>query len=301
MAGVNLYQSMQTWAGNTLTAGFDAKLYGGNAYRNPKTEVYADHKKLNEVAGYLFMQQLLGRWALNGGIRLEHHNLYGFEWVPEAGISFRATRQTYLKLSASKGFRTPNMRELYMYASANADLLPERNVSYDFTATQRMLDDRLSLELSLYYTQGDNIVQTVMVDGHPQNQNVGSFINKGVEVSADYRILYNLRVNANYSYLYMQTPFTGAPGNKFYAGVTYTPGRFSLSTGVQVIGRLYLSTGTQAKRSNYTLLNARAAYRAAKWITLFVRGDNLLCKTYETMDGYPMPRTTVMGGVSLQL
>jgi iron complex outermembrane receptor protein len=299
MGGVNIYQSVKTFRGNTITAGFDAKLYGGNAYRDPVTEIYADNIKLQEIAGYLFAHQILGRFMFNAGIRLENHKLYGNECVPQAGVSFRAAEQTYLKFSVSKGFRTPNMRELYMYAPANEDLLPEESVSYDFTVTQRLLDNRLSMELSLYYMEGDNIVQVVTVDGRPQNQNVGEFANKGVEFSLNYRILNNLHLNSNYSRLYMDTPITGAPENKFYAGITYAPGKFTLSAGTQVIDKLCLSTGEDAQTANYILVDARVDYRPLKWLDVFVKGDNLLSQKYETMFGFPMPGATVMGGISL--
>ena len=299
MGGVNIYQSVNLFTGSMLTGGFDVKLYGGNAYRNPETEIYADHVKLHELAGYLFAHQVLGNFMFNAGIRLENHKLYGTEWVPQAGVSFKVAEQTHLKFSASKGFRTPNMRELYMYASANAELLPEESVSYDFTVTQRLLDNRLSMELNLFYTFGDNIVQTVMVDGSPQNQNVGEFANKGVEFSLNYRILNNLNINSNYSYLYMDTPITGAPRNKFYGGITYSPGKFTIKAGAQVIDKLYLSIGNDAQTSNYTLVDAQVAYRALKWLDVFVKGDNLLAQKYETMLGFPMPRATVMCGVSL--
>lgn len=301
MGGLNLYQSVSLFEGNSVTGGFDVKLYGGNAYRNPETEVYADHVKLHEIAGYLFAHQTLGRFMFNAGIRLENHKLYGNEWVPQAGVSYKATHQTHLKFSVSKGFRTPNMRELYMYASANEDLLPENSWSYDFTVAQRLLDNRLSMELNLYYVKGDNIVQVVTVDGQPQNQNVGKFANKGVEFSLNYRILHNLSLNSNYSYLHMNTPITGAPRNKFYAGIMYVPGKFSLSAGAQVINRLYLSTGEKAQTSNYTLVDAKVSYKALKWMDVFVKGDNLLAQKYETMLGFPMPRATFMGGVSLSL
>ena len=300
MGGVNIYQSVNPFNGNTITGGFDVKLYGGDAYRNPETEYYADHKKLNEIAGYLFVQQALWRFMLNAGMRLENHNLYGSEWVPQAGFSFRATESTHLKFSVSKGFRTPNMRELYMYASANEDLLPERSLSYDFSVTQRMLENRLSATLSLFYTEGDNIVQVVQVDGRPQNQNVGEFANKGVEFDLNYQLLKDLNVNTNYSYLYMDTPITGAPKNKFYAGFRYTPGKFTFGAGVQVIDNLYLSTGDNAEMSNFTLVNAQVAYRPVKWAEVFVKGDNLLSKKYETMLGFPMPGAIFMGGVSLE-
>lgn len=45
------------------------------------------------------------------------------------------------------------------------------------------------MELSLFYTEGDNIVQVAMVDGNPQNQNVGEFANKGIKFGLNYRIL----------------------------------------------------------------------------------------------------------------
>lgn len=301
MGGANIYQSVNLFTGNTLTGGFDVKLYGGNAYRDPETEVYADHIKLHEVAGYLFAQQELWRFMINAGIRLENHKLYGTEWVPQVGLSFKATEQTHLKFSVSKGFRTPNMRELYMYASANENLLPERSLSYDFTVTQALLDNRMSMELTLFYIKGDNIVEVVQVDSRPQNRNVGDFANKGIEYSLNYMILNNLRFNANYSYLHMDTPITGAPRNKFYAGLTYSPGKFTVSAGAQVIDKLYLATGDNAVTSDYTLVDARVGYRPLKWVEIFVKGDNLLTQKYETILGYPMPKATFLGGLSIHL
>jgi iron complex outermembrane receptor protein len=51
---------------------------------------------------------------IEAGLRLENHELYGSEWIPQAGVSYKAAEQTHLKFSFSKGFRSPNMRELYM-------------------------------------------------------------------------------------------------------------------------------------------------------------------------------------------
>lgn len=298
MGGANIYQSASLFKGNTITGGFDAKIYGGNAYRDPETEVYADHIKLHEVAGYLFAQQEVDIFMLNVGIRLENHKLYGTEWIPQAGFSVKASDYTHLKFSASKGFRTPNLRELYMYASANEDLLPERSWSYDLSITQGLFDNRMSAELTFFYTEGDNIVETVQVDGRPQNRNVGEFTNKGIEFSLNYQLLKNLRLHTNYSYLHMDTPITGAPRHKLYAGMSYNPGKLSFSAGAQLIDKLYLSTGDNAQKSSYTLVDARASYRAMKWLEVFAKGDNLLARKYETMLGFPMPRATFMGGVN---
>ena len=117
---------------------------------------------------------------------MEHHSLYGVEWIPQAGISWLAGPNTALKLSASKGFRTPNLRELYMYAVANEDLKPERAWSYDFTWTQHLLDGRINTELSLFYTKGSNIIEVNVVDGKRANRNVGAFENSGVELGSTF-------------------------------------------------------------------------------------------------------------------
>ena len=297
--GVNLFQAVRLFEGNTLTAGVDVKLYGGNAYRNPTTEIYADHKKLHEEAGYLLAQQILGPVTLDAGIRMEHHSLYGVEWIPQAGVSVLAWPGASLKLSASKGFRTPNLRELYMYAVANENLLPERAWSYDFTYAQHLLDGRLNYELSLFYTKGSNIIEVNVVDGKRANRNVGAFENKGVEFSADFQATDQLKFNANYSYLHMGKVYTGAPVHKAYVSATWTPGRFSANLGLMGIKDLYLSTGENAVKSSYADLKARLSYRIADWVTVFVRGENLLNRQYQTMLGFPEPGITVLGGVSL--
>lgn len=299
MGGVNMYQSVKLGKGPTITGGFDVKLYGGNAYRNPTTEIYADHIKLHEIAGYVLAQQELGKAMFEIGMRVEDNKLYGTEFIPQGGVSYQLAKYTRAKFSISKGFRSPNMRELYMYASANEDLLPEKSMSYDFTLSQRLFDNRLTLEASLYYTKGDNIVEVVQVEGRPQNQNVGKFINKGIEFSLNYQVINNLSINSNYSYLYMDNPIVGAPRNKLYAGVSYAPGKFILSAGVQTIDRLYLATGKNEQTTNFTLVDARIDYRALKWMNIFAKGDNLLAQKYETMLGFPMPRATFMGGISL--
>ncbi|MDR2911633.1 MAG: TonB-dependent receptor, partial [Bacteroidales bacterium] len=270
--------------------------------RNPETEIYADHVKLNEVAGYILAQQQISKFMIEAGLRLENHELYGSEWIPQAGISYKAAKQTSLKFSFSKGFRSPNMRELYMYGPANEDLLPERSFSYDFTVSQRLLDSRMSMELTLFYIEGDNLIEVVQVgESRVQNRNTGEFANKGIEFSMNYRIIDNLILNTNYSLLDMEKAITGAPRNKFYAGINYHPGKFTLSAGTQVIDKLYLVTGEKPRTTDYTVVNARLAYRALDWMEIFVKGDNLLGEKYETMNGYPMPGATFMGGISLNL
>lgn len=236
------------------------------------------------------------------GLRVENHKLYGTEFIPQAGFSLKAADNTNLKLSVSKGFRTPNMRELYMYPTSNEELDPENSWSYDFTVSQGFLENRINTELTVFYMKGDNIItSTQITEGFSELRNTGEFTNKGVEFSLNYQILDNLAVHSNYSYLHMDNVIIGAPRHKFYAGITYNPGKFSFSTGTQAINKLYLTIGDNPQTSSYILVDARASYKALKWLDIFVKGDNLTARSYETILGYPMPRATVMGGISLNI
>jgi vitamin B12 transporter len=49
---------------------------------------------------------------------------------------------------------------------------------------------------------------------------------------------------------------------------------------------------------DYIDLKARISYRITKGLEIFVRGANLLNQDYETMQGFPEPGITVLGGLS---
>ena len=300
-AGITLYETFRLFRGNSLTAGSDLMIYGGNAYRNPVTEIYADHRRLNEIAVYVSDTQTVGRFTFNAGIRMDRHSAYGIKWIPQAGVSYMPGINTTIKLSVSNGFRMPNMRELYMYAVANEDLLPEDAWSYDLTVGHHFLDGKLNLEASAFYTTGSNIIAVTMVDGRPQNHNVGQFANSGIELSSDWEVCECLSFNANYSFLHMDTIYTGAPEHKLYVGGDFHKGRFSANIGAMGIAGLYLTTGENAEKEQYVNLNARLAYQITRGISLFVRGNNLLNRNYQTMAGFPEPGITFFGGISVKL
>ena len=83
----------------------------------------------------------------------------------------------------------------------------------------------------------------------------------------------------------------------------FTHERWSVSTGLQYVAGLYTavktnSTGEETKE-NFLLWNLQGAFRATKWLEIWVRGENLLAQQYEIIAGYPMPRATFMGGVNI--
>lgn len=304
--GVLFYQSFHLLPGNSFTLGIDYKNWGGKAW-NANTDGTRNDivdKSVDETAGYLIMQQeLLSIFTLNAGVRYEHNSVFGGEWVPQAGIVARPFEGNAIRASLSKGFRSPNIREMYMYPPQNADLKPESMLNYELAVSQNFLDGRLFAELTGFYIDGKDMIEVRMVDGRPLNRNVGEFTNKGIEVELRYQVLPNLSVDANYSYLDTDKPLVAAPKNQFFAGITYAPGRFNFHLNTQSISGLYTNVKADAiAKESYTLLNAKAAYRFGtreKGANVFLKGENLTAARYEINQGFPMPKAIFMGGVEV--
>ena len=308
MMGLSLYQSTQFFPGNRITVGFDWFRYGGHAWNKfvsgEKAGTTSDlvDKLEDELAGYVDFRQDLGSWlTLDAGVRVDHHSRVGTEWIPQAGLSFHLPRTIELKASASKGFRYPILREMYMFPPQNPDLKPESMWSYELAWAQHLLDNRLSYGINLFYIDGKNLIVTLPNPNGTGmlNQNTGKIENCGVEGEVAYRIDPHWSVEANYSYLHMENPVVGAPEHKLYAGAQYTHKRWTVSTGVQYIDNLYTTVGDNAQTEEFVLWNLNASFRVNRWLDVWARGENLLAQRYEINAGYPMPRATVMAGVNL--
>lgn len=302
MLGVSWFQSVQLFSGNRLTAGVDYFHFGGESWNLPigggDREMSAD-KTQDEVAGYVDFRQHLWHWlTFDAGVRIDHHSEVGTEWVPQAGLSFHLPHATELKAMASKGFRYPTIREMYMFRPANPDLRPERMWNYEISFSQRVLDGRLFYGVNVFYIDGENLIMRMPVDGRPLNVNTGNIENAGVEAQIGYRISPMWSVDANYSYLHMENPVLASPEHKFYAGASFTKGRWSASTGVQYVAGLYKSLDPM-ETEDFVLWNVRGQFRAAKWLDIWARGENLLAQCYEINAGFPMPKATVMAGINI--
>ena len=296
--GIAAFESFRLIRGNLFTIGIDAKQWGGEAWNDffEGDNVDIIDKKVNEFAGYAVVQQtLFDRLTLNAGVRLEHNETFGNEWIPQGGIAYQLNDQTSFKTSISKGFRSPNIRELYMWNVANPDLKPESMNNYDFSYLQTLWDKRFTFELTAFYAKGKNMISSQTVDGKMKNINTGKFINKGFEFATSYQVLPTLRVAGNYSYLDSDIKITASPKHKAYVGAHWNVQKFTIAPSFEYISGLYLADDAESTE-NYGLLNCKVSYKPIDKITLFVNGENLTDTSYQIYKGYPMPGIVVLGG-----
>ena len=301
MMGVSWYQSAQLFEGNRTTIGLDWFHFGGQAWNRfldgKRVDIVDKHQ--NEVAGYVDFRQMLASWmTFNAGLRLDHHDQAGTEWIPQVGLAFHLPKEAELKLSTSRGFRYPIIREMFMWGIANPDLEAESIWNYELAFSQKLMDNKLMYGLNLFHLRGDNMIAVAPVDGRMMNVNTGKIENTGAELQVAYRLSPVVSLNGNYSYLHMENPVIGSPEHKLYVGADASKGRWEFATGVQYIGGLYKSVNPD-EQEDFVLWNVRGAYKVNNHLKLWLSGENLLAQEYEVMSGYPMPKATLMGGVKI--
>ena len=303
MLGVSWYQSVQLFQGNRLTVGADYFHFGGEAWNqffDGHRETSAN-KSLNEVAGYVDFRQDIAAWlTLDAGARVDYHSQTGTEFIPQVGLAFHLPENAEIKAMASKGFRNPSIREMYMFPPQNPDLKPEKLWNYELSFSQRLMDNRLSYGLNVFYINGENlIIRLPNPNGSGMlNQNSGEIENWGAEANVGYQFNPVWSVMANYSWLHMENPVLASPEHKLYGGVNFRKGRWSASTGIQYVKGLYTDLDA-ATKENFVLWDMQGSFKATNYLSFYVRGENLLAQRYEINAGYPMPKATFMGGVNI--
>lgn len=316
--GFSLFETINPWVDNDLSVGIDFQHWGGHVFNTEKENVFDPENtgkpysrseskyNENEIAGYVMMQQrfIHDLLSLNAGVRLQHNSQFGNVWVPQAGFIVRPRELSEIKFSFGKGFRSPNIRELYLYGAANPDLKPQSMLNYELSYRQTVCNGKLNFGVALYFIDGKDMIQVYDVTG--KNENVGKFKNKGFELDATWHFLPKWQLYAGYAYLHTNNKkITYAPKNKLDLSLTFTPGNFDFTLENNNIWS-YMTyndlTDKNLKGENYSLVNFRGAYTYPSKVpvTLFVKVDNIFNHKYEIIYGCPMPGTTVLGGVEVK-
>ena len=314
--GILAYQNFSPWKMATATVGFDFNTYtgkipmsGGHAYGDgsrPAQMQTIDRKSITEYSPYITLQQALfkGILTLNGGLRMANSDRFGSHWLPQVGFAVHPGDDWTLKASLAKGYRNPSFREMYLYAVANPDLNPESMMNYEASIAKHF-SRYLSMDVTAYFSEGSNLIQTASVptaDGGTTNRNMntGSFINKGIEVSAQSHPLDVLSIRASYSFMHTSlSNLTAAPKNQYFLGIGWQAlKKLSMDAELKGVGELYVADNVE--RQNYALLGLHLTYKPVKSLDIFAHFDNIANVKYQINYGYEMPGFTAMGGVKVR-
>jgi len=227
--------------------------------------------------------------------------------VPKLGLRADCNKVSFI-LDGYRMCLFPDMNQLYwtesQYASGNKDLLPEDGWGGEVSCSVKQVLVPFSVcVFSNYYF---NKIQWQNVNGRWQPVNVASAFYLGCDVSMQTVLFSCLTLKANGEYLYNKLLAEGITYGKriMYTpevtgsvSVTYENNFLTAIVDAQYVGLRYVSNLNASYLAPYLLLNLSASFHAGKYITPYLRVDNILNADYESIPDYPMPGISLMVGV----
>lgn len=270
---------------NELTIGGDIRYFGGRSLGAP---LGAWDKK----EGSVFVQNdyiLNTRWIFSSGLRLQWDSLYGGEWCPQLGVVFQAGRHTSFRGVIGKGFRSPQLNELYMFPPANPGLEPERVWNYE-VGFDRHIVHGVTLKGSVFHMKGSNLIRTAPNGAPPPMfifANTGEFSFYGAEVELDAVLTRHLSGHISHSYMDYGDHTKGRPGRKTDFSLRFGTKRLSAMLQGRYVTDYYAADRSESPIPSYFLLNSRVILTVSKGFDIIVDMNNLLNESYSIYGEFP--------------
>lgn len=248
---------------------------------------YSDGHKMNVIAG----------------LRLDHHNTFGFFATPRVHLRYSFNEHTILRLSAGKGYRTTNIlaENTSILASSRRIVFRdepkmEEAWNYGLNLSKHIdLNNReLTLALDIYRT---DFVNQVVVDRDTDPQRVfiynldGKSYANSIQLEANYELIKGLDVTAamrvNDVHMTLNGTLMEKPLVNKYKGLitlSYATNlrkwQFDLTTQFNGTSRLPATAANPVvyqldeKSPSYTIVNAQVTKFFRKW-NVYLGGENL--------------------------
>ncbi|MCC7175661.1 MAG: TonB-dependent receptor [Bryobacterales bacterium] len=297
--GARVHQSFSLTSRLALDAGTEAFSYGGRATNVLGGLNYGEHH-ISTAAGFSRVQYNAGsRLRLNTGLRYEHNSAYGQIAVPEFGASFKLRTGYTLGVMAGKGFRSPTIRELYLFPAPNPLLRPE--TLWNYQATLRLEPSRsFQSSITAYYADVRDMIVTTGRFPNLALRNSGVALNRGVETTVRWRPLPRVQLTNGYAYLRSTNLAPYIPAHKWNFAADLDAGKAYLRAGVTAVGERWANAARTARMGSYSTVSLKGTLPVGRGRSFFVMLDNLLDRRYEVVPGYPMPGVNAAGGFTLE-
>ncbi len=295
--GVRLHQHVAAGTRTVVEIGSDISRMGGRARNIDNNLDYGAHYRTETAVFARAEHRPTPGVALHAGLRYHHDSLTGAMVVPEIGGAVKLNEWASVNASAARGFRSPTIRELYLFPAPNPELAPE--VVWNYQASLKLSPaGSMSAAATVYYADVDNLIVTLGRFPNLTLLNHGRAINRGVEGTLRWRAGTAVELSGGYAYLRSTNLAPLAPAHKLTCAVDVRVARMSIHAGSVTVGRRWADASRGSALAGYTTVGLKATMPVSPGVSLYALVDNLLDRKYEVVAGYPMPGTNVLAGLT---
>ncbi len=311
--GARVVESAKLFKGNKITVGVDVRKWGGTSKNLVTDTYYVKDKYLTDASAFgMFEQRFFDAVTLSGGARYTDDSKFGGFTAWQGGLIINPTEYFKIHSSVAKGFRLPDIRQLYLMNmwpvfTPNENLKAETYLSYDAGIELTPIKD-FSLDLTGYRIESNNKISwSGSIPATATWVNLDEYNYNGLEATAKYTIMNMVGLRAGYSYIdneYRKSKLTYVPKHKLLGGVSFDGYGIYAGLDAEYVDDIWHDAAGTIDLSNFLVLNAKIAYTFMERYRAFVNFNNITDKDYSTYYSggyYPMPGFTVMGGLSVTL
>ncbi len=243
-------------------------------------------------------------WALGDrfhatvGVRHDDHSQFGDETTYRASATGRLGRATRLHGSFGTGFKAPTLNDLFFPFFSNLDLLPETSEGFDVGVEQSFFEDRLTVDVTWFDTDFDNLIAFDFVTFTPQN--IARASASGLEVTLDYRPGPDVHITA--SHTTTDTEDTAGlqlarrPRNRSTLNLYLHPlPRLRAAAALIAVADRVDTDGSEM--DDYERVDLTLRYRASELLEPYLRLENLFDEEYEEVNGFTSPGAVAVVGL----
>ncbi len=307
------YQGAWTHPNGAVVFGYD--------YQRQAGSVSDRDVDRNNHGGFAQAQHsFAGRVFLSGGIRLEHSSAFGRKTTPRGAASFLLYRNTWFRISAGRGITEPSLIQNFAketFFIGNPSLRPEKTDSFEAGLVSEWFGRRLRTEAAAFHNSFKDLIVFVSLPPPVFGswQNIEASRARGLEFSARARLTGWAYLNGAYTRLWTRIitsnspsslitgigqELTRRPGNSGSVSLWLARRGWSLQAGAYFAGERQDTDFLGVTRNpGYQNVWASASVRASRWLTPFLRADNLLNERYEEALGYSSLSRNIRGGLRL--
>ncbi len=288
----NTLRHVASWQ-NDVTVGKDQLFTLGLDYQDDRvgsTTVYTEQERANR-GGFAQYQGRFGSHDLLVSWRQDDNEQFGTNDTGNLAWGYTFTPQLRGRLSWGTAFKAPTFNQLYYPNYGTATLRPEESESYE--AGLRGKTAWGNWDVRAYQTNVDNLIATVLVGSNYVAQNVDKARIKGVEAEIGTRLAgWDTRAGL----ALMDPRDTGRDKilnrrakRSLKIETDRVFGAWRLGTTWLVQGHRYDDVNNTVRLGGYGVLNLRAQYDLSKQWVVRANLDNVLDKTYQTVNTYNSP------------
>jgi len=228
---------------------------------------------------------------------------------PQAAFVYKPNDTSTLRTSIARKTYLTSMKDRYSrrlgFAEPNPDLESEKSTHYEISYSKNLQNTHIGI--AGFITEVDDAIQNVLIsdNGTPtktnddiyQNQNVGEFEHRGIELDASYR-LDTLQIGGNYTYISLinkndnDVKLIDVPKHQLF---TYV--QKELLSNLLLYGNMKMRKGAYEQKMDrtyvinptFTTFDTKVVYTPTHSITTELGIKNLTDKDYAYDSAFPMP------------